>query len=89
MSRLKLLYFYGTNPYDFNSNLLNRVTLDKLGEETRKKFDQFADEINAEDGHIAIYVSPQHGHQQELHYEVKIEMISPRLREKIHQSGIL
>lgn len=89
MSRLKILYFYGKEPYRLNGDLFDNNELYKLGERLRKQLADFTDEINEENGHIAIYVSHHNPIDGGFHCEIRVENISDNLRKKMLDAEVL
>lgn len=90
MSRLKILYFYGKEPYRFMDDA-DSHKVQKIGEDLRSKLAEFSEAINEENGHVAVYVAPapRHDPYKNFNFHVAIEGVSAPLRDKIHKAGVL
>ena len=90
MSALKILYFQGTEPYHFKDDT-EKKELHQIGENLRQKLSHFTEDINTENGHIAVYVTPttRHDPYKNFNFHVAIEGVSAHLHEKIKKAGAL
>ncbi len=86
MGEIKVKYFYDGEPYRLNGNRFDIQQILAATKRFQQQYEQFADEINAEGGFLAIHLSQSNLLDKGIHYEVNIEHIPDLLREKIAKS---
>lgn len=90
MSNLKILYFHGKEPYQFKDDA-ERAEVHKIGENIQRKLAHFTEAINAENGHVTVFVTPtaRRDTYKNFNFHVEIEGVSAPLKAKFQKSGAL